>query len=350
MSNLLFVFFLGIFFVLYLLWGFKTLPHENRQIMAVVPINKNKDGMWESINFTYYGLLCSNALSISAVLAVILMGSIQIPLALSLMVIGIILLITVPSASIIAKIVEKKSATFTVGGSAFVGMLLAPLAIWVTNETVGSTLQVKAAYLPVMAALAIIYCFGEGLGRLACISFGCCYGKPLTHSHPILQRLFQRFHFTFAGKPKKIAYAHGWEGIAIVPIQAITAIVYVAGGMVGLGMFIHSAFVSAFLVSVLVAFGWRAISELFRSDYRGEGKISAYQKMSIATISGSFILTPFLSSCHSPVVNISSGLVFLLDPFVLILIQVIWFLCFVYFGKSKVTGSHVSIFVHTDRV
>jgi hypothetical protein len=350
MSNLLFVFFLGILFVLYLVWGFKTLPHENRQIMAVVPVRKNSEGMWEAINFTYYGLLCSNAISVSVVMGVILMGSIRIPLTVSLMILGIILLISVPSASIIAKIVEKKTATFTVGGGAFVGVLLAPLAIWAANETVGRALQVQTAYLPVMAALAIIYCFGEGLGRLACISFGCCYGKPLTHSHPILQRFFQRFHFTFTGKTKKIAYAHGWEGIAMVPIQAVTAVVYVTGGMVGLALFIHSAFVPAFLVSVLASFGWRAVSELFRSDYRGEGKISAYQKMSLTVIIVSFILTPFLPLYHSPAVSITSGLAALLEPSVLIMLQTVWFMCFAYLGKSKVTGSHVSVFVHSDRV
>jgi len=33
-------------------------------------------------------------------------------------------------------------------------------------------------------------------------------------------------HFTFHGKTKKIAYASQMEGIKVVPIQAITAIVY----------------------------------------------------------------------------------------------------------------------------
>jgi hypothetical protein len=135
-----------------------------------------------------------------------------------------------------------------------------------------------------------------------------------------------------------------------VPIQAVTAVVFVTGGMLGLGLFIRSAFVSSFLVSILVAFGWRAVSELFRSDYRGEGKISAYQKMSLATIIGSFVLTPFLPFYHSPDVAITYGLASLFEPSALILIQVVWFLCFAYFGKSKVTGSYVSIFVHSDRV
>lgn len=350
MSNLLFILFIGIFSGSYLLWGFKKLPHENKQIMAVLPVKKNEEGMWEGINLTYYGLLCANAVTISSALAIILMGSVRIPLAVSAMIVGMVLLITVPLSSIIAQIVEKKPATFTVGGSAFVGIFLTPLAIWISNESVGNILNAKAEYLPVMAALCICYCFGEGLGRLACISFGCCYGKPLNLSHPVLQKLFSRFHFIFTGKTKKIAYAHGWEGLAIVPIQAITAIFYVLVSVIGLALFVNSCFLSAFLIPMLVAFGWRIASEFFRSDYRGEGKISTYQKMSIAAIISSFIDTLLLPHYSVPQVHIASGLDQLANPGVVILLQLIWIMCIGFLGKSKVTGSVVSFFIHSNKI
>ena len=42
----------------------------------------------------------------------------------------------------------------------------------------------------VLAALAIGYILGEGLGRLACLSFGCCYGKPLDQCGKVVSILF----------------------------------------------------------------------------------------------------------------------------------------------------------------
>jgi hypothetical protein len=51
----------------------------------------------------------------------------------------------------------------------------------------------------------IAYAFGEGLGRLACISFGCCYGVALPEAHPLLRHMFDRWHFVFSGSMKKIS-------------------------------------------------------------------------------------------------------------------------------------------------
>jgi hypothetical protein len=43
------------------------------------------------------------------------------------------------------------------------------------------------------------YSYGEGIGRLACISFDRCYGKDIALTHPRLRRIFERSNFTFAG-------------------------------------------------------------------------------------------------------------------------------------------------------
>jgi prolipoprotein diacylglyceryltransferase len=87
--------------------------------------------------------------------------------------------------------------------------------------------------MPVMAALATAYALGEGVGRLACISFGCCYGKPMDQVHPLLRRLFARHAFVFTGPTKKIAYADGLDGREIFPIQAVTATLYCAAALAG---------------------------------------------------------------------------------------------------------------------
>ena len=47
--------------------------------------------------------------------------------------------------------------------------------------------------LPTLAALAVGYAFGEGIGRLACISYGCCYGKPLRTCGPRVKKIFRLF-------------------------------------------------------------------------------------------------------------------------------------------------------------
>ena len=59
--------------------------------------------------------------------------------------------------------------TFTVGGASFVGIILAPLIVWMFNVTLDKSIPI----VPFLAAVSIAYALGEGVGRLACISFGC---------------------------------------------------------------------------------------------------------------------------------------------------------------------------------
>ncbi len=54
-----------------------------------------------------------------------------------------------------------------------------------------------------MAVLSIGYTFGESLGRLACLSFGCCYGKPLSQCSEQIRNLFEHFNVVFTGETKK---------------------------------------------------------------------------------------------------------------------------------------------------
>lgn len=53
--------------------------------------------------------------------------------------------------------------------------------------------------IPIMAAMAVAYTLGEGLGRLGCISFGCCYGKAIDTCHPLVRRIFSKTPFIFKG-------------------------------------------------------------------------------------------------------------------------------------------------------
>src|SRR5262249_61799949 len=103
--------------------------------------------------------------------------------------------------------------------------------------------------------------FGEALGRLACISFGCCYGVSIDAAHPAVQKLLGGRHFVFTGEMKKISYASGMQGIQVVPIQAMTSIIYILAGLIATFLFLKGSLGVAFMLTIAVTKGWRLPSE-----------------------------------------------------------------------------------------
>ena len=204
----------------------------------------------------------------------------EFPWFLTVLTTVIILALAMPAARWVALIVEKKQHTFTVAGSFFVALLSAPLVLGAVNLTIAPLVGTEVPFMPMMATMAIAYAFGEGIGRLACISFGCCYGKPLKQAHPLIARLFRNHCFVFLGGTKKIAYAGDLEGERVIPIQAITALLYVITGSAAILLFLYSFYFSAFILTIAVTQLWRVFSETQRADYRGSGNTSAYQIMS----------------------------------------------------------------------
>ncbi len=220
----------------------------------------------------------------------------------------------IPASRLVARLVEKKAHTFTVGGAVFVGVLMAPWIVVVLNRTMGVEWGFYVSPAAALAAFAIAYAFGEGLGRLACVSFGCCYGRPLNDAPPWLARLFAKHSFSFYGKTRKIAYAGGLEGERVLPVQALTAIIHVGCGLCSIVLFLHCRFVEAFVVTMAVTQGWRVLSELLRADYRGAGKVSAYQVMGVIGIlygCAAIILAP-ATSLSRP--DLSGGIATLWQP------------------------------------
>jgi prolipoprotein diacylglyceryltransferase len=228
-----------------------------------------------------------------------------------------------------------------------VGTLIAPLAILIVNKIMGPAISIPI--MPAMAVLAISYSYGEGLGRLACISFGCCYGKPLSKCSPPLRKLFRKYNFIFSGKTKKIAYESGLDGEHVVPVQAITAVLCVATSLVCTYLFLNSLYAFSFLLAVMVTQGWRAVSEILRADYRGEGRISVYQIMGIGAILYSFILWGWLPDSRLTA-DVVEGMRTSWQPEVIIFLLLLWSGIFIHTGCSKVTGSIVSFHVHGDRI
>lgn len=350
MANELFLVALTVVFAVLLWWGFKTLPGEGWQIFASLPVSRDESGVWKGINLTYYGFLTASAYVIAIALLFILMGALGIPLKGTFTMVVILLLNCIPASRLMARVVEKKLHTFTIGGASFVGVLISTWAIWFANKTLGTRFDYQISFIPVLAAFIISYSFGEGMGRLACISFGCCYGKPLSHSHSLMQRFFRNYYFMFSGKTKKIAYEGGLDGVKVIPIQAITAILYIVTGMVGTFFFLKSYYITAFILTMAVTQIWRLLSEMFRADYRGGGRISAYQIMAIVSIIYSLGIVFFLPSASIAWPDVTIGLLSLWNPALLFFFLILWLAMFLYTGRSTVTGSTLTFHVHRDRI
>jgi hypothetical protein len=331
-------------------WAFKQLPNERWQILACVPTIKDPSGRWNGLNLTYYGLLTANALVLAVAVFIVLMGALDVPTSVTLSLILAALLVCLPAAKWVALLVEGTSSTFTVAGAFFVGMFVVPLLLWICNGTLAATSLPAVPVIPALAALMIAYAFGEGLGRLACISFGCCYGKPLDEIHPVLRKVFDKWNFVFSGKMKKIAYASALDGKRVVPVQAITSVFFVGLGLISTLLFLRGQYAAAFLLTAVATQGWRFVSEAFRADYRGGGSISAYQVMGIGAIVYCVGLASAFNDEPASIPYLSGGIEALWQPAIVLLLQALWVLVFLFFGKSMVTDAEISFRLRHDRI
>jgi hypothetical protein len=350
MSNELFVILLANLFGGSFTWAFRTLPQEKWQIIAAVPQAKEIDGLWRGLNLTYYGFFQATSNSLAAVMMLILLGAIGIPAGETFCLMIAIFAICWPSSRLIASLVEKKSYTFTIGGALFAGAIATPWVIQLMNATIADAFGKRMPVIPTLAAASIAYAYGEGFGRLSCISFGCCYGKKVEQLSQPLRRIFESASFVFAGPTKKVAYEGKLEGVHVVPIQAVTAVIYTITALVGTYLYLESYFAPALMLTVVLTQAWRVLSEALRADFRGNARIlSAYQVMAILVIICHFFVVMFFEAV-APQANILTGLNSLWNPMVLILCQAHWLAVFLITGRSMVTGSTLTFFVHQDRI
>ncbi len=350
MTPLLFTLVLGTILFALLFWGFRNLTREHWQMLAVIPVRRESDGRWRTLNLTYYGLFTASAQTISIVIGLVLFGAAGIGRAEAATMVVALLALCLPAAKLAAIIVERKAAGFSVGGASFVGMVAAPWVILGVNSLVALWNGKPLPVVPTLAVMAVAYAYGEGVGRLACISFGCCYGKPLESAPGWLRTLFARYHFVFDGTTKKIAYASNLHGRKVIPIQAVTAVLYVATGLISTYLFLQDAYTPALLLSLIVTQVWRVISEVWRADYRGDGRISAYQIMALAGTLYSVVVLRFVPEQPLPDASLSAGLESVWHPGVMLLLLVTWCVAFVFYGRSTVTGSQLSLHVCHDRI
>jgi len=345
MLNLGFVVALAAGLGLLLFWGIRTLPSERWQMLAVVPIAKDSDSSWRGLNLTYYGLFSATGITFGICIMVLLLAASGAPVIVGIMLVLLIMVICVPASRLIARIVERKRNTFTIAGAAFVAALILP---WLS---VALSWKFRVSPLQILAAAGISYALGESIGRLACLSFGCCYGLPLRQARPFIARLFQRHNLVLHGATKKAAYASGLAGERLVPVQAISSSVFAIAGIVGCALFLDGSFRLAALVPCLAVWLWRACSEWLRADYRGQSRISAYQVLSVfaAAYSTAFIaVLPSVPAGNHP--SLQRALVHMDPAATLLILQVAWLALFLYYGRSRVTASMVSFHVVPDNI
>ena len=331
-------------------WGFRALPQEQWQIAAAIPITKSDSGQWQGLNLTYYGVFHAGAYAAGVAMMLVLLGAVKVPLSGVVTMAVLLLGFCVPASKLVARLVERKRTTFTVGGAVFVGILVGPWILLAENRSLGPVLGFEVPVVAGLAAASIGYALGEGVGRLACVSFGCCYGKPVSRISPRLRRLFERYSFVFTGRTKKVAYEGGLEGEKVVPVQAITAVLFVATALLAAGAFLRGHHRTALGLSFVVTQAWRVISETLRADYRGGGKVSAYQVMALAGIGYLLVTLPFLPVGPRLQADVLTGLRVLWDPSVILFLEGLCLAIFLYTGRSVVTGATLSFHVHRDRI
>lgn len=350
MTNLIVLLALFAFFATLFYWAFRNLPAEHWQIIAAIPFKRREDGTWNGVNLTYYGFFNASACVFSCVTVFVLMGSVDVPISTTLSIVVLLLLICLPAAKIVARIVERKSSTFTVGGASFVGIVLLPWIVLAFNNFAAARFGSTVSVTQMLAAVAIAYAFGEAFGRLACISFGCCYGKLLWQAPLRLQKILRGYCFIFRGETKKVAYEGDLIERPLIPIQAATAIISTLAGLVGTFFFLTSHWTTAMLVPLIVTQTWRVVSETLRADYRGGGRISAYQLMAIAALIYSLGWAAVLDSAPVAAPNVIAGLRALVSAPVLLFLEVLWVAIFLYLGRSSVTAARLSFHVVRENI
>jgi len=348
MISAIFITTLAVFMTALLLWGFRTLPRERWQMIAAVPVAKDRDGEWRGMNLTFYGFFSATGSVFGIGMSILLLGSLHVSILVGIILVAGMMVLCLPASRMVAAIVEKKSSTYTIAGAAFVAAILLPPVFWLgSHYLAGFGLTLPA--LPSMAGAAIAYALAEAIGRLACMSFGCCYGMPLRHASPLLSRLFRHFNTVFYGETKKAAYASGLQQQPLIPVQALTSIVFTLSGLIGLAVFCAQYWRLAFLVPIVGSWGWRAIAENLRADHRGHTRISAYQVMSIIAMAYLGAVA-FLFPAAGPTPDLAFGLSQLATLPVILVLQSLWIFLFLFYGRSRVTASVVSFHVVTERI
>ncbi len=337
-----------------LFWGIRFLASERGQFLAAIPVAKNRqDGTWLAVNLTYYGLLTASAQILGLLVFLLLVSSAGTSLATAVSWGTALLTISAVSASMLARLIEGSRYTLTVGGASVAVLLIAPVSLTGIEALGWSSEHLQPSLIVLLAAISVAFCFGEGLGRLACLSFGCCYGRPIQSLPPFWRKMLARCSISFGSATKKAVYAGRLGGFDLVPIQAVSAITLSCLGGAGWSLFILGHLEAAFLATALPYHCWRIVSEYFRADYRGTGRWSTYQAASALMLPWILFWAWFgAQESRRPQLqpDLEHALRAIWNPGLLLALQGLWCILLFSAGISRVTDSRVEFHVRRNRV
>jgi hypothetical protein len=179
-------------------------------------------------------------------------------------------------------------------------------------------------------------------------------------SNPLV-RFLASYALIFEGETKKTAYESRLAGEPLLPVQAITAVLYCATGIAATALFFSNHPAWALLLAITVTQAWRAYSEFLRADFRGTHRFSIYQRMSLIGLAYTVAVVVLLqlpavhailqlSTTAAATPQMARGLAIFASPVLLIAIQLLWTAMFLWIGRSSVTGANISFFVRRERV
>ena len=121
-------------------------------------------------------------------------------------------------------------------------------------------------------------------------------------------------------------------------------------GLVGLTLFLARQFRLAALIPVITTWGWRACSESLRADYRGASRISLYQVMAVLSVGYLTVFILLLPSASGTTPDLAAAAAQFFSATTILPLQVLWVALFLYYGRSRVTGSTLSFHVIPERL
>ncbi|MEM6456648.1 MAG: prolipoprotein diacylglyceryl transferase family protein, partial [Acidobacteriota bacterium] len=321
-----FVLGLGVVFAALLAWAWRTLPSQAQwQTVAALPRRRDADGAWKGVTVTWYGVIVASAYVVGLLVFILLLGAVGISGRASLVMVLLLIGVCAPMSRLIATWVEGSAHGFTVGGASFVGFLLGPVVFLVAGQTPWFAGRADALLVYGLAGAAVGYTIGEGVGRMACMSFGCCYGRRISSLPAPLARVFAPIAFRFGGANKKACYADGLEHVPLVPVQGISSAVLTTIGLGGLALVLAGQPHAAVMVTLIGSQLWRVLSEVLRADDRGGARFSPYQWMALSVAASTPLIVQLLPAVDV-VPQLGAGLVTLWDPALLLVVQVCWLL------------------------
>ncbi len=338
MDKAIIIFYLLIF--IFSLICFKKLPKEKYQFLLVIPYKKINNEEWRSLNITYYGLF--NALGYSLGLFLCLFNFFALGIEKLDALYNLILIFTIcmPISKLIPIYVEKTKHGFTIAGALFFGIITTPISTFLVYFFQGKLNLFYDNLLPILSTMSVSFLLGESIGRLGCISFGCCYGKKVEEvNNTFLKKVFNNFNTVYYGDLKKASYASNLNGIKTVPIQAMSVLINLILSFIGQLLFLESNYTLSLVITILGNQLFRFFAEFLRADYRGSDTITIYQKMSIINIAIITLIIYIFPSNKGILLDIQRGINYVFEYKVFIAILFVFFISFFYTGISTATYS-----------